>query len=231
MRVRRPVQGAAPTHGPDRRGAGRSTWTAAISPARPAVKAISAPTVSWAWGGCLTTAARRMACLAGVQQSFARAETLPAELSGWEVGRRDDPPALPRGGGAGDGRGFAAASGDRELQIDAGKVNTREGWRDVKAAVFACRGRGEPAEASSWDGAALGEVLNYFAGRQGRLNYALRLRRGQSIGGGMIEGSIKQLVDRRLKQTGARWAVEHVGPLVELCALTNSPEWNAHWIN
>jgi hypothetical protein len=25
--------------------------------------------------------------------------------------------------------------------------------------------------------------------------------------------------------------VKHVGPLVELCALANSPEWDAHWNN
>jgi hypothetical protein len=81
------------------------------------------------------------------------------------------------------------------------------------------------------DGAALGEALNYFAGHQGRLNYALRLRRGQSIGSGLVEGSIKQLVNRRLKLTGARWKVEHVGPLVELCALASGPEWNAFWNN
>src|SRR5262249_46940054 len=53
------------------------------------------------------------------------------------------------------------------------------------------------------DGAALGGVLNYFAGHQGRLGYALRLRRGQSIGSGLVEGSIKQRLNRRLKQTGA----------------------------
>src|SRR3954465_3641319 len=53
-------------------------------------------------------------------------------------------------------------------------------------------------------GAALGGVLNYFAGHQGRLNYAPRLRRGQSIGSGLVEGSIKQLLNLRLKQTGAR---------------------------
>ncbi len=64
------------------------------------------------------------------------------------------------------------------------------------------------------EGASLGETLNYFAGHQGRLNYALRLRRGQSIGSGRIEGTIKQLLNRRLKQTGARWKGEHVGPFV-----------------
>ena len=249
---------------------------------------------------------------------------------------------------------FAAAPGDWELQIDAGKVNTEEGWRDVKAAVAARRERAAAADAAGWDqrdlpppsirsviaaieeasafggrcaaevrrlglgdptrlsvsgdgagwiwklsechfpgasenldvfhgaehlagaarrvfgegtaearaeavrgrtrlledgywgvaewvgelggrlptggdGAALAEALNYFAGHQGRLNYALRLRRGQSIGSGMIEGSIKQLLNRRMKQTGARWKARHVGPFVELCALVDGPEWDALW--
>jgi hypothetical protein len=80
------------------------------------------------------------------------------------------------------------------------------------------------------DGAALGGVLNYFAGHQDRLNYALRLWRGQSIGSGLVEGSIKQLLNKRLKQTGARWRVDHVGPFVELGALAASPEWQAFWV-
>jgi len=79
------------------------------------------------------------------------------------------------------------------------------------------------------DGAALGPVLNYFAGHQTRVNYALRLRRGQSIGSGLVEGSIKQLLNVRLKQTGARWKVEHVAPVVELGALAAGPEWEAFW--
>jgi hypothetical protein len=32
----------------------------------------------------------------------------------------------------------------------------------------------------------------------------------------LVEGSIKQLVNLRLKRTGARWRVEHVGPLAHL---------------
>ena len=79
------------------------------------------------------------------------------------------------------------------------------------------------------DGAALGLVLNYFAAHQSRLNYVLRLWRGQSIGSGLVEGSIKQLLNVRLKQTGARWKVEHVAPLVELGALASGPGWEAFW--
>jgi len=100
-----------------------------------------------------------MACLAGVQQSFARAELTLAELAGWEL---DDntirqlchaTAAQTTAGRAARATAarFAAAPGDRELQIDAGKVNTPEGWRDVKVAVFACRERGEPTTAAAWD--------------------------------------------------------------------------------
>src|SRR5262249_36330536 len=73
-------------------------------------------------------------------------------------------------------------------------------------------------------GAAGGELWSYLAGHRGRLPYAARLRRGEPIGSGLVEGSIKRLLNRRLKQTGARWKTGHVGPFVELCALVDSPE-------
>jgi hypothetical protein len=47
----------------------------------------------------------------------------------------------------------------------------------------------------------------------------------------LVEGSIKQLLNRRLKQTGARWKTEHVGPFVELGALAAGMEWQAFWEN
>jgi hypothetical protein len=314
--------------------------------------------------GYVTAAACRMACLLGVQQSFAKAERALAEVAGWELddntirqlchatARRATATRAERA----TAEAFAEAEGDLELQIDAGKANTLEGWRDVKVAALARRQRGEPTTAERWDGrdlpapavrsvvaaveeasafgercaaeaarlgltdakafsvlgdgaewvwnlagrhfdgaeqvldiwhgaqyladgakavcgpdsaaaqaqaergkrqllgdgywgvtewvgqlaalpgaggdgAALGGVLNYFAGHQGRLPYALRLRRGQSIGSGLVEGSIKQLLNLRVKQTGARWRVEHVGPFVELGALAAGPEWQAFWEN
>jgi hypothetical protein len=303
-----------------------------------------------------------MACLLGVQQSFAQAELALREVAGWKL---DDNTlrqlchATAAAAAAGreeraSASRLAATPGDCEVQIDAGKVNTLEGWRDVKVAVFARRPRGEPTTAEQWDerdlpapaartvlaaveeaasfgvrcateaqrlawtepealsvlgdgaewiwklagqhfpgasevldihhgrehvaagaqavfgegtaeaqqwgatgrlrlledgywgvtewvgelsgqipagrdGASLAGVLNYFAGHQDRLNYALRLRRGQAIGSGLVEGSIKQLLNRRLKQTGARWKTAHVGPLVELGALAAGPEWQEFW--
>jgi hypothetical protein len=78
-------------------------------------------------------------------------------------------------------------------------------------------------------GAAVVSELNYFAGNQGRMGYAARLRRGQAIGSGAVEGAIKQLVNLRIKRTGARWTLKHVGPFVELLAMTDTPEWREHW--
>jgi hypothetical protein len=309
-----------------------------------------------------------MACLLGVQRSCALAERALAEVAGWDLDdntiRQLVHATAARARASRTERStaaaFAASAGDWELQVDAGKANTLEGWRDVKVAVFARRRRGEPTTAAAWDerdlppptvrsvvaaveeasafgarcaaeaerlelpgpqelsvlgdgaewvwnlvgrhfdgadelldiwhgaehlgggakaacgqasaaakaqakaqahrgkerlladgywgvtewvgeltgtavlggdGAALGEVLNYFAAHQQRLNYALRLRRGQSIGSGLVEGSIKQLLNKRIKQTGARWRVEHVAPLVELGALASGPEWQAFWEN
>ncbi len=40
---------------------------------------------------------------------------------------------------------------------------------------------------------------------------------------------MKQLVNRRMKLTGARWRVEHGGPLVELAAVVDTPEWHDFW--
>jgi hypothetical protein len=313
-------------------------------------------------GGYLTAAATRMAVLAGTQQSFARAEQLLSELSGWTLDddtiRQATHAAAAQATATRDQRdaasSFAAAAGAIEVPIDAGKVNTTGGWRDVKVAVFAKRPTGEPAtptlgaeralpaptvrtvvaaieEAQAFavrvraeadrlavttaaDVTVLGdgaewiwnlsadvfpqaeEVLDVYhalehlavaakavwgegteaascqfergriallsAGKVGweqwigeaftpapaesaaeallalagylvkhptRLGYAERLAEGRSIGSGLVEGSIKQLVNLRLKRTGARWRVEHVGPLVELIALSETPDWQTFW--
>lgn len=302
-----------------------------------------------------------MACLLGVQRSFRKAEVALREVAGWDLDdntiRRLCHATAARAHATREWRdqaeAFAGAEGDLELQIDAGKVNPRDGWRDVKVAAFARRAPGPSVRPSEWDrrdlpapavrsvmaavaeaaafgprcaaeaarlgltdpkaisvlgdgaewiwnlaglhfagaaqcldfwhgsghlgdgakavfgsgpeaeaaldrgqgrlledgywgvtewvgelaatmpaggdGATLGAVLNYFAEHQGRINYALRLRQGRAIGSGLVEGSIKQLLNVRMKQTGARWRVEHVAPLVELGALATGPEWEAFW--
>jgi hypothetical protein len=313
--------------------------------------------------GSRTPRARRMACLAGVEQSFDRAARLLDELAGWrldgETVRRlchaeAARAAAWQAAAEQPARRLAQAPGDWELHVDAGKVNTTGGWRDVKVGVFARRVPGEPATAAEWasrelpppearlvwaaveeaalfgprlraqagrlglteakdltvlgDGAdwiwqlaqtqfagaagaldifhacehlaaagkrvfgegtagaaawletsrqrlladgwpglldALGgllseadtaerhaakdELVSYFAKQTTRLNYAWRLATGRSIGSGLVEGTIKQVVVRRLKQTGAQWRVEHVGPFAQLCALAQGPDWAGYW--
>jgi hypothetical protein len=312
--------------------------------------------------GWLTPRARGMADRAGVHDPFRQAEVLLGELAGWKIDAetirrcchqdaararetRPERKAAPQQ--------FAQAKGDRELQIDAGKVNTPDGWRDVKLAVFACRERGGPAGSEDYEqrdlpapgvrsviaeveeahefgkrcaaeaerlgveaeglnalgdgaewiwnlvavyfaavaacvldfyhgseklaavaraafgegeemkawlqdarrklaadgycgaceaigglcsdeemarraGQAAAEALNYFGGNRERMGYAVRLLRGQAIGSGLVEGTIKQRVNVRMKRSGARWLAEHVGPFVELMATADSPEWAEH---
>jgi hypothetical protein len=66
---------------------------------------------------------------------------------------------------------------------------------------------------------ATAAVLNYFCGHRDRLNYALRLRQGLPIGSGLIEGACKQLIGRRMKQTGAQWEVRNADRMALLCSL------------
>lgn len=311
--------------------------------------------------GYLSVGARRMTTLAGLQRSFSHAESLLRELSGWELDdntiRRVTHAAARQAAATRAERGeverFAEAQGVPEVAIDAGKVNTTGGWRDVKLAVISKRPAGEPATPAEWDSRALpaptirtviaaiedseafgdrlraetdrvgvttahdatvladggewiwnlaalvlplaagvldvyhaGEhiatagraiwgdsaeaerrrsegmaallaggkagierwigasiaavpegrstdpllgLAGYLANHPTHLDYAGRLSRGQSIGSGQVEGAIKELVNLRLKRTGARWRAEHVGPFVELIALSDTPEWNDLW--
>lgn len=63
------------------------------------------------------------------------------------------------------------------------------------------------------------EMLNYFCGRRDYLNFVLRLRQGEPIGSGLIEGACKQLIGRRMKQTGAQWQVGNANRMALLCSL------------
>lgn len=313
--------------------------------------------------GFLSPGVRRLASFAGAGKPFAKAAATLKELSGIDLGEetvRGATHAVAREARAGrparpDAARFAGAEGELEVAIDAGKVNTPDGWRDVKIAVVAARPAGEPAAPGDWDtrelpppafravvaeveeaedfatrvraetdrlgataaeaasalgdgaewiwalvalvlpqadgtldvyhallyvaaaadavwgkgtaaakagleagrkallaggkagverwageafahapGAAAQEALleaaAYFAKHPGRLDYARRLAEGRSIGSGMVEGAVKQLVNLRFKTTGAaKWLPGNVGPLVELAAFVDSPEWHSYW--
>ena len=74
-------------------------------------------------------------------------------------------------------------------------------------------------------------LLNYLRKNKGRLNYCERLRLGRSIGSGLIEGACKNLVGRRLKQTGACWRIERANRMAILCAALYSDQWKLCWKN
>jgi hypothetical protein len=76
---------------------------------------------------------------------------------------------------------------------------------------------------------ALADAGRYFARREAYLGYAARLAAGQSIGTGMVEGACKQVIGRRLKQTGARWRVRRANRMATLCCTLHSDTWVPYW--
>lgn len=76
---------------------------------------------------------------------------------------------------------------------------------------------------------SLDDLRSYFVPHQEHLNYHQRLAEGRSIGSGIVEGAAKNLVGRRLKQTGARWRVRRVNRMAGLCTCVYSDHWEAYW--
>jgi len=74
-------------------------------------------------------------------------------------------------------------------------------------------------------------LLDYFRGNAGRLEYCDRLARGRVIGSGLVEGACKNLVGRRLKQTGACWRVPRANRIARICGLLHSNQWENAWKN
>ena len=116
----------------------------------------------------------------------------------------------------------AEATARRQAGVLAAVTDGKVGIRRWIADAF-----GELPTGSSGD--ELRDLASYLGSHPTRLGYARRLASGRSIGSGLIEGSVKQLVNRRMKLTGARWRVEHVGPLVELAAVVDTPDWHDFW--
>ena len=133
--------------------------------------------------GYVTRGACRMACLLGVQRSFQKAEVALLEVAGWDLDdntiRQLCHATAARAGSTREQRdtaeAFARADGDLELHIDAGKVNTRGGWRDVKVAVVARREPGEPITASEWDRPRPAGPFGAFGGGRGGGGRGVRL--------------------------------------------------------
>ena len=72
-------------------------------------------------------------------------------------------------------------------------------------------------------------LLEYFRGNAGRLDYCGRLLSGRVIGSGLIEGACKNLVGRRLKQTGAPWRLLQANRMASICSVLYSDQWKLCW--
>ena len=110
--------------------------------------------------GLLSKQARRLVCYFGGRGGFAQASDDLQESCGWTVSDETIRQVCYREADRIEAwvdadeqvyQDFLKAAGDIELQIDAAKVNTLEGWRDMKIAIYAKRERGEPATPAEWN--------------------------------------------------------------------------------
>jgi len=100
-----------------------------------------------------------------------------------------------------------------------------EGFDGIERLVTQTRQRVRSAKKRQ----SLDDLLGYLSNHTGHLHYSDRLAQGRSIGSGQVEGACKNLIGRRLKQTGARWRIQRVNRMAGLCSVMYSNQWNAYW--
>jgi len=74
-------------------------------------------------------------------------------------------------------------------------------------------------------------LRGYLEHHRDRLSYRERLSEGRSIGSGQVEGACKNLIGKRLKQTGARWRVRRLNRMAVLCSVRYGDQWKLYWNN
>ena len=114
-------------------------------------------------------------------------------------------------------KSFVAASGEVEIAVDAGKVNTREeGWKDLKIAVISKRESGEATTTAEWDSQRLPAATMVLAfamiatSKRFRRSWRKRLR-GLGV---TCMGSVHALGD------GAAWIWKSVDRVLTGCTQT-----------
>lgn len=75
------------------------------------------------------------------------------------------------------------------------------------------------------------ELLGYFGNQAHRMDYPTYRAKGWLIGSGPVEAACKQVVNQRLKVTGARWSEAGADAVCHLRALFRSEkgQWDAYW--
>jgi hypothetical protein len=121
---------------------------------------------------------------------------------------------------------YGEGPGQAQAWVDRGRAALlSEGNTGVQAHLAATRARLRAKAKRK----ALDEAAGYFGRRAECLGYAGRLARGQSIGSGLVEGACKQVVGRRMKQTGARWRVRRANRMATLCCTLHGDTWDSYW--
>jgi hypothetical protein len=121
---------------------------------------------------------------------------------------------------------FGEGTAEAETWLEQGRQSLlADGWYGICAHVGATLASENTPERQE----AVAGMTSYLAKHTEHLNYCLRLHQGKSIGSGMVEGAAKNMIGKRLKQTGARWKVENANKMAELCCLNYSSQWVDYW--
>jgi hypothetical protein len=87
----------------------------------------------------------------------------------------------------------------------------------------------QPKAKGDEQAAVLDNARAYLERRLEMIDYPFFRRRGYPIGSGSVESAHKQVVQRRFKQAGMRWAPQHVDPLLALRDLLCNERWSEGW--
>ena len=87
----------------------------------------------------------------------------------------------------------------------------------------------QPKAKQDEQAAALDSARLYLQRRLEMIDYPYFQRIGYPIGSGSVESAHKQVVQRRFKQAGMRWAPQNVDPLLALRDLTCNQRWSEGW--
>ena len=76
---------------------------------------------------------------------------------------------------------------------------------------------------------ALDGLINYLTDNADSLWYRTRLAEGLPIGSGLVEGTCKNMIGKRLKQNSPRWRIQRAENIAALRCLHYSDLWAAYW--
>lgn len=110
-----------------------------------------------------------------------------------------------------------------------GETPAAAAWADARRGTLLDAGGATLLAELAAGGPKLAGAREYFRPHAGHMDYPGRRAAGQSIGSGLVEGACKQVVGRRLKQTGARWRVRRAERMATLCGLVYGHLWETYW--